>query len=361
MKLCLSTGAKIKTLEQFSTGLTTIPASAGWYLNDLGVAVGRQQLFTRQSPQRLKVLREHALIESAVSSNRIEGVEIDAKRIGTVLFGKPALKDREEEEVRGYRRALDLIHTRGANLEISERTIKHLHQLSRGQIWDAGKYRLQDADIIEKYPDGRQRIRFKPPAADQAPKAMKDLVRAWQACAKEKWAAGPVALAALNLDFLCIHPFRDGNGRASRLLLLLGSYHIGMEVGRYISLERLIEQNKDRYYQTLEASSKGWHEGKHNPWPFINHILYILNSAYVEFENRIGKTAEPKGAKAQLVRDAVRSLTGEFRLIDIERDCPGVGRDWIRSVLAEMRREGKVTCHGRGPAARWRNEGSTPK
>ena len=350
-----------KTLEQFSKGLTTLPASVGWYLNDLGVAVGKQQLFTRQSPQKLKVLREHALIESAVSSNRIEGVEIDQKRIGTVLFGKPTLKDRGEEEVRGYRQALDLIHTRRKSFEIFEKTIKHLHELSRGEIWDAGKYRVKDADIIEKYPDGRVRIRFKPTPAARTPKAMMDLVKAWNDCTKEKWAAGPVALAAFNLDFLCIHPFRDGNGRTSRLLLLLGCYHIGMEVGRYISLERLIEQIKDRYYETLEASSKGWHEGKHNPWPFINHVLYILKSAYQEFEQRVGETAEPKGAKAQLVREAVGRHAGDFQLTDIERDCPGVGREWIRSVLAEMRREGKVTCRGRGPAARWRSEGSTPK
>lgn len=345
----------MKTLEQFSLGLTTLPASVGWYLNDLGVAVGKQQLFTKQSPQRLKVLREHALIESAVSSNRIEGVEIDAKRIGTVLFGKPALKDRDEEEVRGYRRALDLIHTQGDKLEISEKTIKHLHELSRGEIWDAGKYRLKDADIIEKYADGRERVRFKPTPAEQVPKVMKELIRAWNECRKEKWAAGPVALAAFNLDFLCIHPFRDGNGRASRLLLLLGCYHVGMEVGRYISLERLIEQNKERYYETLEQSSKGWHDGKHNPWPFINHILYILKTAYQEFEQRVGETAEPKGAKAKLVREAVGKRVGDFRLTDIERDCPGVGREWIRNVLAEMRDEGKVTCQGRGPAARWTN------
>jgi Fic family protein len=355
----------VKTLEQFSKGLTTLPASVGWYLSDLGVAVGKQQLFQKQSPQKLKVLREHALIESAVSSNRIEGVEIDQKRIGTVLFGKPILKDRDEEEVQGYRKALDLIHTQGNKLEISGKTIKHLHELSRGDIWDAGKYRVKDADIIEKYADGRERVRFKPTPAPHVAGAIKELVRAWKNCLKEKWAAGPVALAAFNLDFLCIHPFRDGNGRASRLLMLLGCYHIGMDVGRYISLERLIEQNKERYYETLEASSKGWHDGKHNPWPFINHILYILKNAYQEFEERVGETAEPKGAKAELVRETVGKRIGDFRLTDIERACPGVGREWIRNVLAEMRDEGKVTCQGRGPAARWKNlgrsKGSTSK
>jgi hypothetical protein len=127
-----------------------------------------------------------------------------------------------------------------------------------------------------------------------------------------------------------------------------------MEVGRYISLERLIEQNKERYYQTLEQCSVGWHEGKHDPWPFINYVLSILKMAYKEFEERVGQVAEPKGAKAELVQAAVRKRDGEFRLRDIEQDCPAVGREWIRSVLADMKDAGELQCTGRGVAARWK-------
>jgi Fic family protein len=156
------------------------------------------------------------------------------------------------------------------------------------------------------------------------------------------------------LDFLCIHPFRDGNGRVSRLALLLQSYQAGMEVGRYISLERLIEQNKERYYETLEQCSVGWHEGKHDPWPFINYILSIFKIAYQEFEERVGQIAEPKGAKAELVRNAVRKRQREFRLSDIEQSCPSVGREWIRNILGDMKNAGELTCEGRGPAARWK-------
>jgi Fic family protein len=163
-----------------------------------------------------------------------------------------------------------------------------------------------------------------------------------------------VAIAGFNLDFLCIHPFRDGNGRVSRLLLLLQTCQFGLEVVRYISLERVIEQNKERYYETLERSSRGWHEGKHDPWPYINHLLFIIKTAHQEFEERVGQTAEPRGAKAELVRAAVRKQTAEFRLTDIERACPGVGREWIRIVMAELRDTGHLQCNGRGPAARWR-------
>lgn len=126
-----------------------------------------------------------------------------------------------------------------------------------------------------------------------------------------------------------------------------------MEVGRYISLERLIEQNKDRYYETLEHCSFGRHDARHDPWPFINYILNILKNAYQEFEERVGQIAEPKGAKAELVRSVVRKHRGEFRVSDIERACPGVGREWIRTVLADMKRAGELKCAGRGVAARW--------
>ena len=151
----------MKTLQQFASKPETIPASTSWYLADLGEARGKQELFTKQSPQRLRVLREHALIESAVSSNRIEGVNVDQARIATIIFGKSLLRDRDEEEVRGYRDALKLIHEQGAKLSVSEETIKRLHRVTRGDIWDAGKYRDKDSDIIEKYPDGRERVRFR--------------------------------------------------------------------------------------------------------------------------------------------------------------------------------------------------------
>jgi Fic family protein len=141
--------------------------------------------------------------------------------------------------------------------------------------------------------NGVERIRFKPTPAKETPWAMEKLIDTWNECMLEKWMPPAVALAAFNLDFLCIHPFRDGNGRVSRLVALLQSYQAGMEVGRYISLERLIEQNKERYYETLKQCSVGWHEGKHDPWPFINYILSIFKIAYQEFEERVGQIAEP--------------------------------------------------------------------
>ena len=273
-------------------------------------------------------------------------------------LGTPLLKNRDEESISGYRNALQLIHEHAAETPLSEELISKFHGMCSGEIWDAGRYKDRDGDIIQKYPDSRQRVRFKTVTAVQTPQFMPELIQLWQDCIQKRWAHPLVALAGFNLDFLCIHPFRDGNGRVSRLLLLLQLYQLGYEVGHYISLERLIEQLKERYYETLEQSSQGWHEGRHDPWPYINYLLFILENAYREFEERVGRTASPRGAKAKEVLRAISRQTGQFRIADIERSCPGLGREWIRRIFAEMKERGEVAVEGRGPAARWRYLGS---
>lgn len=343
----------MKTLERFLAHIDSIPASSGWLLADLGEAKGRQELFVRQSPQKLKSLLEHALVESAVSSNRIEGIEVDRARIGTIVFGKPPLRDRNEEEVRGYRDALKLIHENASDLNVSIDTILQMHHLSRGGAGDAGKFTERAGDIIEKYPDGRIRVRFKTVSPALTPSFSEELVSLWNRCLEENVVHPLIALAAFNLDFLCIHPFRDGNGRVSRLMLLLQCCHLGYDVGRYISLERLIEQNKERYYETLEMSSRGWHEGKHDPWPYIGFLLFVLNSAYRKFEDRMGRIKSPRGAKTQIIEAAVNNFPGSFSLVQLEDASPGVSRDMIRKVLRNLQSAGKVECVGRGPGAAW--------
>ena len=349
------------TFRQFTSKPETIPATTSWYLADLGEARGKQDLFTKQSPQKLRVLRENAMIESVVSSNRIEGVTVDQARIRTIVFGQSLLRDRDEEEVRGYRDALKLIHEQGRRLLVTEETILNFHRLCRGDIWDAGKYKERDGDIIERYADGRERVRFKTVEAVKTPVFMRELTDLWDRSLLEKWVHPLIAIVVFNLDFLCIHPFRDGNGRVSRLLLLLQCYHLGYEVGRYISLERLIEQNKERYYETLEQSSEGWHVGKHDPWPYINFVLYTLKTAYQEFEERVGQIKGPRGSKTELVETAIQKFSSPFMFSDLERSCPGVSRDMIRKVLRNLQKSGHVECLGRGPGAPWRRKGITSK
>jgi len=343
----------MKTLEMLSVGPKVIPTATAWYLGDLGEARGRQELFIRQSPQRLKVLREHAIIESAISSNRLEGVEMDKKRINAVILKNSRIKDRSEEEIRGYRDALNLIHGNYKKMTVNEAQIKKIHRISRGEVWDAGKYKGKPVDIIEKYPDGSQEVRFKTVSPGETPEYMKKLIEMGNRGFKEQLVPPLITLAAFNLDFLCIHPFRDGNGRVSRLLLLLQCYQAGYDVGRYISIESIIEQNKERYYETLKQSSYNWHKGRHDHWFYTNFLLYILKTAYKEFEKRLESLSSPKGMKTNLIADMIDKTAGTFSVSDIQRECPGVSIDLIRSVLKNLRKNKKIECLSRGINARW--------
>ena len=347
------------TLSRIGGGIDQVPGAVAWYVADLAEFRGRQELFTRQSPQRLKALRESAIIESAIASNRIEGVNIAQDRVRPVLVAAAALRDRDEEEVRGYRDALRLIHDQHAELPMNDETILRLHKLCRGDIWDAGQYKDKDVDIIERYADGTSRVRFRSVPAAETPASMAALCATWQEVTRQPGPRLLVALAAFNLDFLCIHPFRDGNGRVSRLLLLLGLYHLGFEVGRYISLERLVEENKERYYETLQLASQKWHEGEEDPWTYVAYLLSTLKLAYRQFEQRLEMMAEPRGAKTTAVEEFIGKQTSEFTIADIEHTCPGVSRDMIRVVLQQLRKDGVVECLSRGGAgAPWRRIGA---
>jgi Fic family protein len=158
------------------------------------------------------------------------------------------------------------------------------------------------------------------------------------------------------LDFLSIHPFRDGNGRVSRLLTLLVLYQNGFGVGKYISLERIIEQTKDVYYESLNKSSQDWHRAKHDIMPWFHYFLGILASAYKEFEQRAGKLKPSRGAKTEIIKKTILSQLGDFSMSDVERECPGISRDMIRVVFRQLQEEKKIVCLGRGKSARWRKK-----
>jgi len=166
-----------------------------------------------------------------------------------------------------------------------------------------------------------------------------------------------LASACLILDFLSIHPFRDGNGRVSRLLTLLALYHHGYEVGRYISHERIVEQTKEDYYAVLNASSAGWHENRHDILPWFNYLLSTWRMAYREFEERAARRQPPRGSKTELVEYALQNLVGTFGIADVERLCPNVSRDTIRLVMNRWRDQGRLEILGKGRDAKWRRLG----
>jgi len=215
-----------------------LPMSTAWLLNDIAEAKGKQELFTRQSPQVLKALREAAIIQSAESSNRIEGVTVAPDRLRPLVLGNSAPRDRSEQEVQGYRRALNEIHTRHDKLPITADTLKHLHGLCQSASGDAGQFKRVDNDVIELVPGAAPVIRFRCVKAKETPAAVDELCLLYRHALDQDHIPPLIAAGGLVLDFLCIHPFRDGNGRVSRLLTLLALYQHGCEVGRYISSAR---------------------------------------------------------------------------------------------------------------------------
>lgn len=323
-------------------------------LKRLGEYRGRQELFRQQAPDVLASLKQVAIIESAESSNRLEGVTAPHERVEALVLRPTAPANRSEQEIAGYRDALNLIHEAAPDMAFSVNVILQLHtMLYRFLPGGGGRWKMTQNDIVERNADGSiRRIRFTPVAPVATGPAMDDLVAGYARVVDEQ--REPLVVVPLAIfDFLCIHPFSDGNGRMARLLSLLLLYHSDFAVGRYISLERVIEESKETYYEALEASSRGWHDGKHDPHPWLNYFWGMLLAAYKEFEARVGELKDAPGAKTALIEQAVRRRMKPFAISDIERECPDVSRDMVRYVLRQMRSRGEVEIRGRGRAAKW--------
>lgn len=321
----------------------------------LGQARGRQELFVAQVPEQLEVLRRMATVESSESSNRIEGVVAAPGRVASIVLKSSEPRNRSEQEIAGYRDALALVHESHEHMAFTVNVVLQLHgMLHRYLSGEGGRWKPTDNEIVERDADGRvTRVRFRPTPAVATPQAMADLVAAFR-LANAQALAEPLVLVPLAvLDFLCIHPFHDGNGRVARLLTLLLLYRAGYQVGRYISLERIVEESKETYYEALERSSQGWHEREHDVRPWLGYFWGVVLRAHHELEARVGTLLTGRGAKTSLVRDAVARRHGPFGIADIEADCPGVSRDMVRHVLRQMRDEGLIEGRGRGRAAVW--------
>jgi Fic family protein len=320
----------------------------------LGEFRGRQALYREQSPEVLETLRLAAMVQSAESSNRIEGVTVAPGRIGPLVSGRTAPQNRSEQEVAGYRDVLAEIHTNHSSLRLSTTLIRRWHRaLYRYTGERGGEWKAKDNVIWEVRPDGRQVVRFRPASALAAPKLMGRLIELYDRAMSEGEADPLLLIAAFVLDFECVHPFRDGNGRLGRLLSLLLLYQSGYGVGRYISLERIVEESKETYYEALLASSQGWHDAQHDLRPWWNYLIGMLTAAYKEFEARVGTITSARGAKREMVHRAIERLPERFALRDLQRACLNVSRPTLKRALAELQRKGKLRCLGYGPAAQW--------
>ncbi|MFH1476820.1 MAG: Fic family protein [Verrucomicrobiota bacterium] len=320
----------------------------------LGEFRGRQGLFEKQSPEVLETLHRVAMIQSVESSNRIEGITVSPDRLEAIMAKKTKPKDRPEGEVAGYRDVLAEIHANALRLRLTPDMILNFHRKMNARTQEkGGAWKTKDNAILEVRPDGRQVVRFRPVSAIMTEKYVEKLCNFYQRNMDAGKTEPLLLIASFVLDFECIHPFWDGNGRIGRLLTLLLLYQAGYEVGRYISLERVIEESKETYYEALLKSSQGWHEAKHDLRPWWEYFFSSLIAAYNEFEDRVGTITKQRGAKQEMVENAILRLPFRFRFADVQKACPDVSYPTLKRALIHMRRKKRIRCLGKGRDAEW--------
>lgn len=346
------------TFANVDAHLGRIPADIGMMLREIDQAQGRQEAFRLQHPQSLEALTQVARIQSTEASNAIEGITAPRARIKALVAGDATPRNRSEAEIAGYRKVLDLIHSTSPDaIDFTANIVRQLHRMLfelTPRPGAHGRFKPVDNTVEEVLPDGTRRIRFQPVPAWATEDAMRTLHNGYTSCAESGRYHPLLLTASYVLDFTVIHPFSDGNGRMSRLLTSQLLYRHGYEVGRFVSLERVIAETKETYYESVAAATMGWHTAEHDVYPWIRYFLGVLIAAYAEFEARVG-TLGGRGSKREAVRQFVRSsLADTFRLDDVRHACPGVSDDHIRNVLAELRGEGVLSAATRGRGATYR-------
>ena len=344
----------MKSFEIKYLSKLTIPHHLITIIRQIGEYKGKQELFKKQAPEMLENLRHVAIIQSTESSNRLEGITADIKRIRELIEEKTKPANRSEAEIAGYRDVLNTIHTNYEHIPFNKSVLLQFHRdLMKYAGKEGGRWKSASNEITEILSDGTKKIRFVPVSPHLTPDYMQTLHERYDSLEKEG-NIDPLILTALYvLDFLCIHPFLDGNGRMARLITVLLLYRYNYEVSRYISLERVIEQTKESYYDTLQKSSQGWHKGKHDALPWVEYALSTILAAYAEFEGRFARVSSGRGSKTDIVLNTIESYIGDFGIADLEKACPTVSRDMLRHVLFKLRDQGKIKPIGKGRSARW--------
>lgn len=312
---------------------------------------GKQELYLKQRPKELEKLVEIAMIQSTESSNAIEGIVTTNARIKQLVEEKTTPKNRDEEEIAGYRDVLRIIHESYDVIPITKNYILQLHKILYSHMNNplAGQTKTVQNYISATYPDGRTEVLFTPMAPFETPAALEKICEEYNRIIGNLEVEPLLAIPIFIHDFLCIHPFNDGNGRMSRLLTTLLLYRSGFYVGRYISLEAKIADNKDLYYEALGKAQYGWHEGKEDGDPFIKYLLGTILAAYKDFEDRF-EIIEEKLPALELVRKAVQNKIGKFSKQDIRELCPSLSISSIEGSLRTLVKEGELMRGGSGKA-----------
>ena len=314
---------------------------------------GRQELFIEAEADVLTALLEVAKIQSTGSSNRIEGIYTTDERLNALVQEKVKPRNRNEEEISGYRDVLATIHESYEYIAPRPDNILQLHRdlYSFSSSAVGGVYKNSDNIIAEKHADGTETVRFRPVPAFQTADAMLNLCTRFNDAIEAGTYDPLLLMPVFILDFLCIHPFNDGNGRMSRLLTLLLLYRAGFIVGKYISIEMLIEKSKDSYYEALQASSQNWHENGNDYLPFLKYMLGVVVKAYNEFEDRVEYMHHRKMSKADRIKALIEKTPGKISKKDIAMACPDISVTTIERTLAELVATGFIEKVGVGRAS----------
>lgn len=321
---------------------------------------GQQTLFIEAKKDVLSDLLEIAKIQSTEASNRIEGIITTDDRLKKIVRDKTMPKTRSEREIAGYRDVLTTIHENYDYIPVRSNMILQLHRdlykFSGSTI--GGSFKNSDNVIAEALPDGTKRVRFEPVPAWATSEAMNDLCTAFNDALNTQEMDALVLIPMFILDFLCIHPFNDGNGRMSRLLTLLLLYRSGYIVGKYISIEKMIADAKETYYEVLQESSYDWHEGTNDYAPFVRYLLGVILAAYREFSTRVELLTTKGLSKPDRIREVIKTKLGKITKAEIIEKCPDISQTTIQRTLNELLKNGEIIklSGGRYTAYIWNHE-----
>ncbi len=322
------------------------------YISKIHEYKGKQELFLRQKPVELKRLIEIAKIQSTEASNRIEGIITTDARLKQLVTDKTTPRNRDEEEILGYRNVLNLVHENYDMIPVRSSYILQMHRdlLKYTSYTYGGEFKTTPNEIDMVLENGEKVVLFKPLEPYETPDAINMICDSYQAALDKEIVDELILIPCFILDFLCIHPFNDGNGRMSRLLTLLLLYRRGYLVGQYISIEKAIADTKDAYYDALQNADQAWHEGNNDPKPFIKYMLGVVLSCYREFEKRVSIVHKlgTKSTSYDIVKAYVTEQIGRFSKQDVLIGCPSLGSSSVESALKKLVSDGTLVRIGAG-------------
>ena len=320
------------------------------YLTQIHEFKGEQTLFIEAKADTLSQLVDIAKIQSTEASNKIEGIYTSDERLKALVKDSTRPRTRNEREIAGYRDVLNTIHENHDYIPPKPSIILQLHRdLYKFEGMDiGGRYKTSDNIIEEQDSEGNKSVRFRPMPAWETPEAIEKLCQSYDEALNSENIDALIIIPMFVLDFLCVHPFNDGNGRISRLLTLLLLYRSGYIVGKYISIEKLIEQTKEIYYESLQLSSSGWHENKNDYEPFVKYMLGVIVAAYREFSSRVSLLTTQGMSKPDRVKEIIRATLGPITKTEILAKCPDISQVTVQRALADLVDKGDIVKLGGG-------------